>query len=145
MKNEPFVIEKIYNATISKVWKAITEKDEMQQWYFDLDDFKLQVGFEFQFLGEGKQCEKYVHLCKIIEVVHENKLTYSWRYQGHEGNSFVTFELFEEGKQTRLKLTHTGLETFPTNNADFAKESFAEGWTYIIGKSLQAFVEKTTD
>jgi uncharacterized protein YndB with AHSA1/START domain len=141
MATAPFIIERTYNAPVSKVWKAITDKDEMKQWYFDLAEFKPVVGFEFQFTGEGHKGEKYLHLCKITDVVPGKKLTYSWRYDGYEGNSFVTFELFEEGNKTRLKLTHEGLETFPANNPDFAKESFAEGWTYIIGKSLSEFVE----
>ncbi len=140
MPNLPFIIERTYNAPVSKVWKAITDKSEMKKWYFDLDDFKPEIGFEFQFNGEGKQCEQYVHLCKITEVVPEKKLTYNWRYKGYEGISFVTFELFQEGNSTRLKLTHEGLESFPNSNADFAPESFAEGWTHIIGESLKNYL-----
>jgi uncharacterized protein YndB with AHSA1/START domain len=142
MNNEPFVIERTYNAPIEKVWKAITDKDDMKQWYFDLAAFEPKVGFEFSFVG-GDKDKSYVHLCKITEVVPGKKLTHSWRYEGYEGNSFVTFELFDEGNgTTRLKLTHTGLETFPANNPSFAKESFAKGWTAIIGTSLKDFVEK---
>ncbi len=141
METSPFVVERILNAPVAKVWKAITDKDEMKQWYFDLAEFKPIVGFEFQFYGEGHKGEKYLHLCKISDVIPGKKLTYSWRYDGYEGNSHVTFELFEEGGKTRLKLTHEGLETFPANNPDFAKESFAKGWTHIIGVSLPGFVE----
>ncbi|MEO8147472.1 MAG: SRPBCC domain-containing protein [Bacteroidia bacterium] len=143
MKKEPFVIERTYNASIAKIWKAITDKDDMKQWYFDLAEFKPEVGFEFQFSG-GTENNKYLHLCKIIEVVPGKKLTYSWRYDGYEGNSFVTFELFEDGNKTRLKLTHESLETFPASNLDFAKENFAAGWTQIIGTSLKEFAEKIT-
>ena len=142
MKQEPFVIERTLNAPIEKVWRAITDKDQMKQWYFDLADFKPEPGFEFQFVG-GKDDRSYVHLCKITEVIPEKRLQYSWRYDGYEGISFVTFELFDEGNdKTRLKLTHEGLETFPANNPDFAKKNFAEGWTGIIGKSLKKFVEE---
>ena len=140
MNTEPFTIERTYNAPISKVWKAITDKTEMQKWYFNLSEFKPEVGFEFQFSG-GTDEHTYLHLCKIIEVIPEKKLTYSWRYDGYDGNSFVTFELFEEGNKTKLILTHFGLETFPNTNPDFAKENFVEGWTYLIGKSLKEFVE----
>jgi uncharacterized protein YndB with AHSA1/START domain len=139
MKSEPFVIERVYNAPVEKVWKAITNKDDMKQWYFDLPEFKPEVGFEFQFEG-GNEGRTYLHLCKVTEVVTGKKLTYSWRYQGYEGNSFVTFELFSEGNNTRLKLTHEGLETFPPIG-DFAKKNFVAGWTEIIGESLKKFVE----
>ena len=139
----PIVIERTYNAPIEKVWKAITDRDEMKKWYFDISEFKAEPGFEFEFVGEGKQGEKFLHLCKIREVIKNKKLSYSWRYDGYEGDSLVTFELFDEGNKTKVKLTHSGLETFPvTTNNDFAKENFTEGWTAIIGTTLKEFVEK---
>ncbi len=142
MKNEPFVIERTYNAPAARVWKAITDKDQMKEWYFDLSDFKPEVGFEFRFEA-GPDDKSYVHLCKITQVIKGKKLAYTWRYEGYEGNSEVTFELFPEGEQTRLRLTHTGLETFPvTKDNAFAKENFAEGWTSIIGTSLKNYIEK---
>ena len=141
MKAEPFVIERTFNAPVSKVWEAITDKSKMKQWYFDLAEFKPEVGFEFQFTG-GNEGREYLHLCKIVEVIPEKKLRHSWRYDGYEGNSFVTFELFPEGDKTRLRLTHEGLETFPASIPDFAKENFVAGWTEIIGTLLKDFVEK---
>lgn len=141
MKDEAFVIERTFNAPTAKVWNALTNNAEMKHWYFDLAEFKPEVGFEFTFTG-GPADRKYVHRCEITEVEPGKKLSYTWRYEGHEGNSIVTFELFAEGSKTRLKLTHRGLETFPANNADFAKTNFAEGWTYIIGSSLNNYLEK---
>ena len=73
LSNAPFIIEKTYNAPIAKVWKAITDNNEMKKWYFDIADFKPEVGFEFQFTGEGKDGEKYIHLCKVTEVIKEKK------------------------------------------------------------------------
>jgi hypothetical protein len=56
--------------------------------------------------------------------------------------SIVTFELIPEGERTRLKLSHTELETFPESNPDFAKENFIAGWKEIIGTNLMAYLEK---
>jgi|SRR5688572_11472380 len=139
--NEPIVIERTFNAPAEKVWQAISDNSQMKQWYFDLEDFKPEVGFEFQFEG-GDDKNTYVHLCKVTEVIPGKKLTYSWRYEGHEGNSFVTFELFPEGEKTRLKLTHEGLETFPSDTNAFAKENFVAGWNDILGRMLKDFLEK---
>lgn len=141
MKPEPVIVERTFNAPVERLWRAITDRDEMKKWYFDIAEFKPEVGFEFSFEG-GDENKTYVHLCKITEVIAGKKLTYSWRYEGYEGISFVTFEQFEEGEQTRLKLTHEGLETFPADNPAFARENFAAGWTEIINKNLKEFLER---
>ena len=137
---EPIVVEHTFRAPVERVWRAITDRDEMKQWYFDIAEFKPEVGFEFQFEGNDGN-KTYVHLCKVTEVIANRKLTYSWRYEGYEGISFVTFELFEEGEVTRLKLTHEGLETFPADPS-FARENFNAGWTEIIGTNLKTFLEE---
>ena len=134
-----FVIERTFNAPISTVWKALTNKDDMKSWYFDLAEFKAEVGFEFQFTVEHNGFT-YEHHCKITEVIQGKKLAHTWRYAGYEGDSLVTFELTAEGKKTRVKLTHEGLDSFP-KVAAFAKANFAEGWTQIVGTSLKEFVE----
>ncbi|HET9744265.1 MAG TPA: SRPBCC domain-containing protein [Chitinophagaceae bacterium] len=137
-------MEKVYNAPIEKVWRAITDKEEMKKWFFDIAEFKAEPGFEFEFIGQGKHGDQFLHVCKIKEVIKNKKLSYSWGYDGYEGDSLVTFELFEEGNKTRVKLTHAGLESFPvTPNNDFAKENFMQGWTQIIGTGLKEYVEKT--
>lgn len=141
MKTEPIVIELTYNAPVSKVWKAITNKNDMKQWYFDLTEFKPEVGFEFTFTG-GKDGREYLHVCKIAEVIPNKKLKHTWKYAGFEGMSYVTWELFDEDRKTRVKLTHEGLEAFPQNNPDFARKNFVQGWTEITGKNLKEFVER---
>ena len=142
MENEPFVIERTYNAPAAKVWKAITDRDQMAQWYFNLEAFKPEVGFVFEF-GGGTEEKNYLHRCEITEVIPGKKLTHSWQYVGYPGKSFVTWELFDEGDKTTVKLTHAGLETFDADNKDFAKSNFATGWTDIVGRSLKAYVENT--
>ncbi len=141
---EPFVIERTFNASSEKVWNAITTKEQMKQWYFDISEFKPERGFAFQFEA-GDNTKTFLHLCRITEVIPGKKLTYSWRYDGYTNETYVTFELFEEGDQTRLKLTHEGLERIAADGPEFARENFAAGWTEIIGTSLKVFVEKPVD
>jgi len=141
VKADPVIKEVLLSAPASKIWEAITSREQMKAWYFDLAEFKPEVGFEFQFEG-GKDGKSYLHLCKITEVIPLKKLSYSWRYDGYPGTSLVTFEIFAEGNKTRLKLTHEGLESFGTDNPDFAKENFVEGWNQIVGESLKKYVEK---
>ncbi len=138
-KDEPLVVERTLDAPVALVWKALTDKEDIKQWSFELREFAPVVGFEFQFDVEHEGA-RYCHRCKVTEAVPNRRLAYTWRYEGYAGDSLVTFELFVEGKRTRLRLTHEGLETFPKLPA-FAKANFAAGWTEIVGTSLKNFVE----
>lgn len=138
----PLEIEKVIKAPTQKVWKAITNKDELKHWYFPLSDFKPEPGYEFRFKGGKDPEHQFTHVCKITEVISGQKLSYSWTYDGYKGNSIVTFEIFKEAESTRLKLSHEGLETFPDTIPDFARKNFEQGWNYIIGTSLKEYLEK---
>jgi uncharacterized protein YndB with AHSA1/START domain len=139
MSTMPLVKEILIQATPERVWQAISDKNEMKQWYFDLADFRPEPGFEFSFSG-GPPEKQYLHLCRVMESIPPQKLSYSWRYDGYEGDSLVTFELFKEGEMTRVRLTHSGLETFPPLD-DFKRANFDFGWTSLIQQMLKSYVE----
>jgi uncharacterized protein YndB with AHSA1/START domain len=142
METKPLIVERTYNATIEKVWKAITDKDQMKEWYFDLQEFRPETGFKFSFTG-GDDTVQYLHECEVILAEPLNKLSYSWTYPEHNnGYSVVTFELFKENeKKTRLRLTHEGLYSFPKDDPNFSIANFTEGWSSILGDSLKNYVE----
>jgi uncharacterized protein YndB with AHSA1/START domain len=125
------VIERTINTSVEKVWSAITEKEKISQWLFPIDAFKAEVGFEFRFIG-GKDNISYLHICKVTEVIQNQRLSYSWRYEGFPGNSLVTFELTPKGNQTHLKIIHAGLDTFPVSNPDFLNGSYIPDWANFL-------------
>ena len=137
-KGETLTVERLLEAPVALVWRCITTPEDMVRWFFDLKEFKPQPGFEFEFTVEH-QGMTYRHLCKVTEVIPQKKLAYIWRYDGHKGNSLVTYELFAEGNRTRLKLTHDGLETFP-DTPSFARKNFERGWN-SISSALKDFVD----
>jgi uncharacterized protein YndB with AHSA1/START domain len=142
MSKKMIVLERTYEAPIESVWEALTNKDQMKQWYFDVTDFKPEVGFEFQFSAKSDG-KAYLHKCIVVEAKPITKVAYTWRYDGYVGQSLVTFELFSEEKyKTRLKLTHSDLDTFSKDQPEFSQENFNEGWKSLLGQSLLNFVEK---
>jgi uncharacterized protein YndB with AHSA1/START domain len=141
LRLKPVVVEKSIKANVERVWDAITDKEKMKKWFFNLSDFKPQVGFTFSFPGQGQKGEKYNHKCRITEVVPMKKLAYTWSYEGLPGESIVTIELTPDGNSTHVKLTHEGLASFPANQPDFDRSSFNKGWSHLIGKNLPVFLE----
>lgn len=131
----PVVVERLLDAPVSRVWQALTNREEFKHWYFDLAEFRPEVGFEFEF-DAGEEGKTFLHHCRVTSVIPERELAYTWHYVGYEGDSLVTFTLVPDDGKTRLRVTHTGLETFPPIK-DFVRGNFLTGWTDIVGRGLK--------
>jgi uncharacterized protein YndB with AHSA1/START domain len=141
---EPIVVEESFSAPVERVWRAITDKDQMRQWFFEpIAAFAPVTGFATQFnlRHEGRD---YVHLWQVTEVIPPHKLVYDWKYEGYPGASFVTWELTQTSDGTRLKLTHTGVESFPQDNPAFTRESCEGGWKHFLCVRLKDFLARTS-
>lgn len=134
----PIVKEVLLNAAPERVWKAITDSNERNQWYMNMD-LKPEVGHEFEFTVEHEG-NTWVHLCRVTEVIPNKKLSHTWRYKGIAGDTLLTFELTPEGENTRFKLTHEGLETFPTDIPGLAVENFDTGWEHFK-EAIKKYIE----
>jgi uncharacterized protein YndB with AHSA1/START domain len=140
MEPKTVVVEKTYPVPVHKVWQALTDKEKIKQWSFDMDDFKPEVGFEFHFYGHNDG-RTFCHICVVTEAIENKKLAYTWSYQDTPGKSLVSIELFDESDKTRLKLTHSGLETFPQDSNDYSINNFTMGWTQLITVLLDKFLQ----
>ena len=97
-KDEPLVLERVLDAPVALVWKALTDIDDLRNWFLDIREFEPRVGFEFRFYA-GKDQTKYLHGCKVTEVVPNKRLAYTWRYHGYEGDSLVTSTCSRRGRR----------------------------------------------
>jgi uncharacterized protein YndB with AHSA1/START domain len=64
MNTQPLIVERMLDAPIHLVWAALTDLEQMKKWYFDIDGFQPQLGFQFRFTGCGPKGEEYVGLAK---------------------------------------------------------------------------------
>ena len=137
----PIIITEIFDASAELVWRALTEQSLMIQWYFEnIPEFKAEVGFKTQFNVESNGRD-FFHLWEVTEVVPNKKISYSWQYADYTGLGQVTFELTEVGRKTVLKLTNTGLESFPQDIPEFKRESCIGGWNFFIKQRLKKYLE----
>ena len=146
MKDEPIIIERVYNVPADVVWHALTDLEKMRQWYFPtLVEFEPEIGFETRFDVENDG-KAYPHIWKVTEVEPGRKISYKWKFGGYPGDSVVSFELFNEDGRTRIVLTHHGVESFRGDlHPALAKHNFVKGWTHFIGTALKDFVEQQTE
>lgn len=136
------VVEKTYPVSAARLWDALTVNEEMKQWYFDIAEFKAEPGFEFEFWA-GDEKRKWLHKCKVTTVNPQSVIAYTWRYDGYPGNSEVKFELIPDGEgQTKLRITHTGLETFPQDVPELREHNFEFGWKQFAEHELNEYLKK---
>ena len=140
MSDIPVVVTEIFEAPEDKVWFALTNKSAFDKWYFKINDFEPVVGFEFEFYGGS-----YLHQSRITEIIPNKIIEYTWKYPMYEGDSVVRFKLEEIedilGNQTKLILTHEGVETFPPDDPNFSRTSLEAGCNEIIRISLKNYIE----
>ena len=142
MDNLPIIIEQIYAAPVAKVWEALTDKDKMEEWYFDIKGFIAEEGQTFDFdVEDGGNL--YHHHFEILEVIPNKKLRHTWTHPGHsKGRSVLTWVLEPVGKGTKVTLIHEGVENFSDAGDGFTKENYIKGWNEILEKWLRNFLEE---
>lgn len=141
--SDPITVSQSFDLPKEVVWSAITEHDQLVQWFFDkIPEFRAEVGFETSFLIDLGE-RQFTHLWKIIDVIPNQKIVYSWRYAEYpEGDGLVSFDLSGDKESTNLTVTASGTETFPQDIPEFKRESGVEGWTYFIQESLKNYLNQ---
>jgi uncharacterized protein YndB with AHSA1/START domain len=125
------VVRQAINAPSAAIWEALTDSKELGKWFFNIDQFIPETGFVFSFTGHTES-RAWIHNCKIIEVVPQELISYSWAYEGISGQTVVTFKIKDqENKKCLVEVFHSGLETFPKDLSDLSAENFTAGWTHL--------------
>lgn len=143
MENKDIIIQQVFNHSKETVWKALTEVDQMKLWFFDnIPSFEARVGFQTAF-NINAPSRDFMHLWKVTEVEENKKLVVSWTYADIPGEAFVSYLITETTNGCHLKLVNQGLENFPQDIPEFARESCIAGWTYFIKDKLLNYLNDT--
>jgi len=137
-------LTKIYQAPIETVWKAITERKQLKEWYFDFsEDFKLEIGNTFEWYGGEPGGKQWLHRGKMVEIIENKRLIHTWEYPGYTGISTITWELKAiDEKTTELYFTHDFTIPFEPNEEALRRESFLAGWEYILNIGWPEYLNK---
>jgi uncharacterized protein YndB with AHSA1/START domain len=84
------------------VFEALIKPEQLNRWIASNATIEPQVGGDFD-LGWGVGVP-----FKILELVPDEKLSYSWLGEGDNPPTIVTWTLEDSGGKTRLTLVHSG-------------------------------------
>lgn len=121
------------------VWEYLTKPQLIKLWLMETD-FEPVVGYDFMF--KTKPIPNFdfdgMIYCKVLEVVPNKKLTYSWKGGPGDGkitmDSMVRWTLTPKDNGTELFLDHSGFKVLTNINIFNAMD---EGWLKNMKKILE--------
>jgi uncharacterized protein YndB with AHSA1/START domain len=137
----PIGREIFIEAPVDVVWRAITEPDQIVQWFSDEADVELKDGYEgaLTFTERGTT-EPTVAQITVQAFEPDRSFCYRWAYEPGvvpgEGNSvLVEFVLIAETGGTRLRVVESGVDLLDWSQEQ--KDDYAadhnRGWAQHIG------------
>lgn len=138
---EPIQKKITVNAEVSKVWRALTEPALLEKWLMMTTTFLPQKGKEFTFKADPTEVWDGIFNCKVMEVVENKKLVYTWNAGFLNTDTLVTISLKEIGNKTEIILVHSGWENVAAG-ADESKKAHDEGWDIRFVQKLKEVIEE---
>jgi len=138
----PVKVTQTYSADAQMVWDALTEIDQMREWFFaEILEYKAEIGFETTFDVQATT-RIFPHHWKIIEVIQNKRLVTNWNYPGFDGDGNVIFDLSESKNTCTLTVTVEILKDFDQSIPEFQRESCEGGWTYFLKERLFEYLKR---
>lgn len=138
------------NAPPERVYKAFTDRKDMQEWMADHFEVDARKGGKFKM---GRESDGYATTGEFLDVAPNQLLVYTWRmneYDKATGKSIpnwsddnpskVTIKFEKAGKGTRLTVTHEG---FPERNEEYWAHEV--GWEMLGGEVLKYYLEHSPE
>ena len=134
------------NAPPERVYKAFTDRKDMQEWMADHFEINARKGGKFKM---GRESDGYATTGEFLEVAPNQLLVYTWRMNEYDkatgkpipnwsddNPSKVTIRFEKAGKGTKLTVTHEG---FPERNEQYWAHEV--GWEMLGGEVLKYYLE----
>lgn len=121
----------VIDAPRAAVFKAITDPEELVKWFPDQAVLEPRKGglVQFRFFDNGQ--ENHRSEGKVIEIVPDEKLVYSWKNTSDPDfpDTTVSWTLESVGSRTRVTLVHSGFD--PKGKWRGLHD---QGWGYFVNR-----------
>ena len=126
-------------APIQRVWQAVTDPAQIQQWYSPGTDWRLsalEVGGRLSALDPETNTDSHVQVIEKLDPPHQ--LVLRSLSEGAEPEHVITYVLKEENGGTRFTLTDAGYEGEEAPYSTMEQNAFGFG---MMLENLQAYLE----
>ena len=137
--NDKLTKEKVFNHSIDKVWKAISQGPEISKWFISAD-FKPEAGYKYTFTATEEHGGTQIK-GKVLEA-NPYTLKYTWAVADSPVETTVVWKLERVGDQTKLTLEHSGISKFEGETAVEMFNHFGAGWDACMTGLFEYLNEK---
>jgi len=129
------------DAPAEKIFAALTEPDQLTQWWGEEGKYHVEqmeadvrVGGRWRTTGTSSDGQPFAVEGVYREIDPPRVLVYTWAHDwGDRAQTLVRFDLTERGGSTLVKVTHSGFADSQS------RDDHDRGWTVVLGW-LNAFV-----
>jgi uncharacterized protein YndB with AHSA1/START domain len=120
-------ITKQIDAPPERVFRALTDADELSSWWTSSAESDPRTGGEYVLRFEFEdEARNHTYSGQYEEVVADKRVRYPWN--GVFGETTVEFALGPSNGGSELRLTHTGWSADAAN----ARQAHDEGWRFFL-------------
>ncbi len=138
---EPLSVERSIwiAAPRERVWQAITDSQQLQEWWGDYWEISsLEVGATVKF---GEVDDPMSATIDVLDPPRQFTLLWPPQPQYHSIKIFTTFVLAEEKDGTRITVTETGFEALPDDIRQTRFDQTAKGYGQVL-EALKGLLER---
>lgn len=124
-----YVYETIIKSDVKTVFDALTDPNQTKEYYYGFEiEGDWKVGGSYTYKQNGNIALEGV----ITELIPDKKIAMTFNGKwipdvSSHPETIVEYELWQEGDNTYLKMSHSGLE-----DGSYAAKALPKGWVNII-------------
>ena len=120
-------ITKQIDAPRGRVFRSLTDADELSRWWTSSADSDARTGGEYALRFEFEdESRNHIYAGRYQEVTPNERVRYPWN--GRFGETTVEFVLKPSGGGTELTLNHSGW----SEGAEEARQMHIQGWGFFL-------------
>ena len=106
-------VERIFNASRDRVWRAFTERDLVAQWWgrgnkLNVEKFEFKVGGHWRFV-EHSEGETHGFEGRFGEITPQTRIVQTFEYDGWPARPILETAVFEDLGDGRTRIVNTSL------------------------------------
>lgn len=132
---------KIY-ATAAEIWSALTDQDELEEWWSEGVTLEPKVGGKFREAWKDDKGTAQLASGKVLAVKPKNEIRFSWREKDWLNDVYTEclIQIEDEKKHRLLTIVHSGWDKLPEGKRTKLINDFKVGWGYHL-QELKSYLD----